>query len=556
MEELMRIRTAMQTALVVLMGSALWGQEAPKSELDLDYSFARYAPSASYTKGHSLNGGGGRFVYNIGQHFGIAGDLQGYNSNTTSFNIPGNATLPAFNGSVSGNLFTYLFGPVIKFYNVQHINPFFDVLPGAAHSNVYGNAFKTICQPIAGGCGGSTAPASNGFALSAGGGLDIPINRRVDLRVGEFDYLYTRFTNVFNNAGQNNFRYLGGINAKMGVPDLRAPTVACGAEPSETLPWQGPVKVSATPTDFNPKHTLTYGWDSTGGSAVGSGGSATIDTSSLAPGQYTVKSNVMDPKKKSNNMATCTASFTVKQPRPPMIACSANPTSVKPGEPIALTISGSSPDLSAIDKHSFNASSGSLKEGETQHGNQPGEFTSTATIDTTNVNPGPLNVTVGVTDAHGLSSTCVANAEVVAPPAPVAPPMPTAQLVGKCDFNNGNKPTRVDNECKATLDGVALQLKNDSTSRLVVLGYADSAEAGKGKNLDSVRAANVRAYLTKGEGKQQIDASRIEIRKGGDHSVGKVTQIYFLPQNSVLQVDNTDVVDESTLPAKRPGGYL
>jgi hypothetical protein len=245
----------------------------------------------------------------------------------------------------------------------------------------------------------------------------------------------------------------------------------------------------------------------------------------------------------------------VKQPRPPVIACSASPTSVKPGEPIALTISGSSPDLSAIDKHSFNASSGALKEGATQHGNQPGEFTTSATLDTTNVSPGPLSVTVGATDAHGLSSTCVANAEVVAAQDPVAPPTPTAQLVGKCDFKNNGKPARVDNECKATLDGVALQLKNDSTSRLVVLGYADSAEAGgKGKNLASVRAANIRSYLTKGEGKQQIDASRIEIRKGGDQSVGKVAQIYFLPQNAVLQVDNTDVVDESTLPTKRPGG--
>lgn len=553
----MRFRPVMQTAFVVLLGSVMWGQEAPKSELGFDYSFARYNPSAKYTKGHSLNGGGGRFTYNILQHFGIAGDFQGYNSNTSKFVIPPNTKFPnGASGSASGNLFTYLFGPVIKFYAVPHINPFFDVLPGAAHSNLYGNAFKTICQPVAGTCTDSASPSGNGFAISTGGGLDVPINRRVDFRVGEFDYLYTRFTNEFNTGGQNNFRYLGGLNVKMGVPDLKTPTVACGAEPSEVLPWQGPVKASATPTDFNPKHTLTYGWDSTGGKAEGSGGAATIDTSSLAPGQYTVKANVSDPKKKSNNTATCTAPFTVKQPRPPVIACSASPSSVKPGEPIALTISGSSPDQSAIDKRSFNASSGSLKEGETQRGNQPGEFTSTATLDTTNVNPGPLSVTVGVTDVHGLSSTCVANAEVVAPPAPPAPPTPTAQLVGKCDFKSSNRPTRVDNECKATLDGVALQLKNDSTSRLVILGYADAAEAGKGKNMESVRAANVRSYLTKGEGKQQIDASRIEIRKGGDHSNGKTAQIYFLPQNAVLQIENTDVVDESTLPAKRPGGYL
>ena len=216
----MKIRTAIQLTALSLLGTCAWAQEAPKSELFMDYSFVRYAPSASYTKGHSLNGGGGRYTFNMGQHFGLAADLQGYNSNTsTVFNIPASPRFPSgAHASVSGNLFTYLFGPVFK-ARMGHLDPFADVLLGAAHSNVYGNAYKTICQPVAGACGGaSTSPDSNGFALSAGGGLDIPINHRVDIRAGEFDYLYTRFTNIFNNAGQNNFRYLAGLNIKLGAP--------------------------------------------------------------------------------------------------------------------------------------------------------------------------------------------------------------------------------------------------------------------------------------------------------------------------------------------------
>jgi uncharacterized protein YaiE (UPF0345 family) len=216
----MKTRHALQIMAVMLVSTWAWAQEAPRAELSFDYSFARYAPSASYTKGHSLNGGGGRFVYNIGQIFGIAADFQGYNSNTTTFTIPAGPNFPGGgSGTVSGNLFTYLFGPVVKFRQFPHVQPYFDVLPGAAHSNVYGNAYATICQPVAGACATKQTPDSNGFALSAGGGLDVPINQRFDIRVGEFDYLYTRFTNIFNNAGQNNFRYLAGLNINLGAPN-------------------------------------------------------------------------------------------------------------------------------------------------------------------------------------------------------------------------------------------------------------------------------------------------------------------------------------------------
>ncbi len=552
----MKIRLAIQFAAVMLFGALASAQDVPKAELSLDYSFARYAPSASYTKGHSFNGGGGAVTFNFAPHFGIAMDLQGYNSNTTQFTIPANSNFPnGASGSVSGNLFTYLFGPVFKF-RTPRAHPYFDVLLGAAHSSVYGNAYKTICQPVAGTCTASSTPNGNGFAMTAGGGLDIPINQRVDFRVGEFDYLYTRFTNIFNDAGQNNFRYLAGLNIKMGLPNPKTPTAACMVEPNDVLPWAGPVTAKVTPTDFNPKHALSYSWEISGDHAadLGKGESAVVDTTSMTPGQYTVRATVTDPKQKKNNTATCTASFTVKQPRPPLLVCSASPATVKPGEPISITVSGSSPDLSAIDKRSFSASAGSLKEGETKQGEQPGEFTTVATLDTTNLAPGTITVNVGATDVHGLSSTCTASAEVVAPPAP--PSAPTAQLAGKCNFNDSKRPARVDNPCKAMLDGVAMQLQREQGSRLVIIGFAQSTETSskKGKDLESIRAGNVRDYLTAGEGNQRIDTSRIEIRKSNDQSVGKTAYVYVLPENAVLPMDNQEVVDESTLPTKRSKG--
>jgi hypothetical protein len=533
---------------MILFGAGLWAQEAPKIETAFDYSFARYAPSASYTKGHSLNGGGGALAVNLSDHFGLVMDLQGYNSNTTTFTIPPNTYFPGGgNGSVSGNLFTYLFGPQFKFY-APGVNPFVNVLLGAAHSSVYGNAYKQICQPVAGACAFSGSPNGDAFALAAGGGLDIPINHRVDFRVGEFDYLYTDFTNKFTNSGQNNFRYLAGLNVKMGLPYHQQPNVACNVSPSEVLPWAGPVRATAEPTSFNPKHALTYSWDSSGGKASGEGNAASVDTTSLAPGQYTIKANVTDPKARNMNTATCTAAFTVKEPRPPVVACSASPTLVRPGQPVSITVSGSSPDQSQIDKRSFSASSGALREGETSRGTQPGEFTTTATLDTTNVSPGTISVNVGVTDAHGLSGTCVASATVEAPPAPAVIP---ARLATQCSFKEGKKTAaRVDNQCKASLDSVAIQVKHEPDSRLVIVGFSDTAEASSAPNVEAVRAANVRDYLTKGDGKQQLDPSRIEIRKSTSRN-GKLVQVYFVPSNGVIRVDNTDVIDESTLPAKR-----
>jgi len=548
---MMKFRSALQLAAIILLGTWAWAQEeAPKAELSFDYSWARINPGAAYSQYHSLNGGGGAIKFNIGQFFGIKMDLQGYNSNTTHFVIPVTPAFPhGLNGSVSGNAFTYLFGPEFKLRH-EHAQPYFNVLLGAAHSNVYGNAYQTLCQPIAGACTGiSSSPNGNAFALSTGLGLDVPVNRRVQIKVGEFDYLYTDYKNVFNSAGQNNFRYLGGLVINMGLPNPVPPTAACAVEPGEVLPWAGPVKATVTPASFNPKHQLTYGWESSGGSAVGQGSSASVNTEQMAPGQYTIRSTVTDPKQKKNNVATCTSTFTVKQPRAPIVTCSASPATVKPGEPVTIAVSGSSPDLSAIDKRSFSASAGAVKEGETQRGNQPGEFTSSATIDTTNVPPGPINVSIGITDVHGQSTTCTASAEVAAPPAPPPPPPPPmAQSVGKCQFKD--KGSRVDNECKAILDGAAMQVQRDTGSRLIIVGYADSTEA-KAKNLAAIRAANVRDYLTGGDGKQQIDASRTEIRTSTDQSSGKVADVIYAPQDATVQLEGTSVIDESTLPKKR-----
>jgi hypothetical protein len=213
----MNLNKLLVIGAILLLSATVWAQEFPRAEAGLNYSYARYSPSAWNSKGHSLNGGGGSVTFNFNDVLGLRADLQGYGSNLTGFNIPPNATFPhGLNGNVQGNLFTYLFGPQIKI-RTPKVHPFGALLFGGAHTNVYGNAFKTICQPIAGGCGITKAPTAEAFAMQFGGGVDIPINHIVSFRPAEISYLLTRFSNPLTKTNnQNNFRYSVGVIFNLG----------------------------------------------------------------------------------------------------------------------------------------------------------------------------------------------------------------------------------------------------------------------------------------------------------------------------------------------------
>jgi hypothetical protein len=213
----MKFTKAVVFGAILLLGLAAWAQEFPRAEIGVDYSYNRYSPSAPYSKGHSLNGGGGSATFNINEYLGIKMDLQGYGSNHTKFNIAPNSTFPSgLQGDVQGNLFTYLFGPQIK-VRAHHFQPYGHLLFGGAHTNVYGNAFKILCQPLAQGCGLRKAPTAEAFAMEFGGGLDIPINKVISFRPAEVDYLLTRFDNPISGTNnQNNFTYQVGVVFNLG----------------------------------------------------------------------------------------------------------------------------------------------------------------------------------------------------------------------------------------------------------------------------------------------------------------------------------------------------
>jgi outer membrane protein OmpA-like peptidoglycan-associated protein len=549
-------------ASLVLLVACAAAQDVPKAEVYMGYTFLRtnaLAPVNAFT----ANGGLGSFQYNFTKHFGFVGELGGIHNGSLSIGSSG--TLEPDQTS-----FTYLFGPRVFFNKAGVVSPFFEYLVGGFHNSRSFAVPDSLLPPgytVPPGVGVSPGATTTRFrttqnaaAMAVGGGIDIRLSRLISFRPVELDYLPTHFSRfnipgvpgTINNANwQQNLRYSTGISLRMGGATPPPPKAACNVAPAELLPWDGPVKASVQASDFKPKRTLSYAWSSTGGEVTGQGPEATLDTTTLAPGEYTVKANASDPKEKKMNSASCSASFTVKQPQAPVVGCSASPSTVHPGDPVKISVQGRSPDASRMQDRKFSASAGAVKDSQTQAGGEPGQFSTVATLDTTGVQPGPINVTVGVTDVHGLSGSCVATANVEALPKP--PEVISESLISDCGFKNQKKLARIDNECKATLDDVALRLQQEPNGKLVVVGYADEEETVAVDNVDGLRAFNAKAYLTGGEAKQQIDASRIEVRKGAARDQGSKDVFYFVPEGGQFTVQQTSVVDETTLPMDKTG---
>src|SRR5271169_1439999 len=109
-----------------------FAQDYPKFEVPVGFSFVNVHPSISNFTSFNVFGGGGGFVYNFTPLFGVKADFMGYTQGSgVKLTQDGQ-----FLGNVSGNLFTYMFGPQIKKHSGK-FQPFGEALFGAAHTNMY-----------------------------------------------------------------------------------------------------------------------------------------------------------------------------------------------------------------------------------------------------------------------------------------------------------------------------------------------------------------------------------------------------------------------------------
>ena len=385
-------------------------------------------------------------------------------------------------------------------------------------------------------------PYQWGPTLAVGGGMDYDLpffNHRFSLRLFEADFRYIHadfgpFTPppvggvMGGRANLNAAELSTGIVTHFGsiVPPPPV-TYSCVASPATAYPGD-PITVTGTAANLNPKKTPTYNWttDSNGGTISGTSNVANIDTKSAQPGSYTAKGHVEEGKK-PGQMADCAAQYTIKAFEPPTITCSANPSTVSPGDSSTITANGVSPQNRPL-TYSYSSTAGSVS------GN-----TSTATLSTTGVAPGTITITCNVVDDKGQTASQTTTVTVNAPPAP-----PTPQTSNLCSISfdrDTRRPTRVDNEAKACLDDVSLNLQRTSDAKLALVGNAASSEK-QGSKQAAARAVNTKDYLVKEKG---IDASRISVYTGSQDA--KTVTTTLIPTGATMDSTGVTPVDESAV---------
>jgi hypothetical protein len=386
-------------------------------------------------------------------------------------------------------------------------------------------------------------PYQWGPTILVGGGMDYNLpffNNRFSLRLFEADYQwihedYGYYVGVPTGGELGGRTNMGGVDLSTGIVThfghiIPPPPVAyaCVAAPTTVFPGD-PVTVTGTATNLNPKKTPTYTWTADSGPVAGTSNVANVDTKTLSAGTYTVKGHVQEGAK-PGMMADCSAQFTVKAFEPPTVGCSANPSSVNPGDSSTITASGVSPQNRPL-TYSYTATSGSVSGS-----------TSTATLTTTGVAPGTITVTCNVVDDKGQTASQMTTVTVIAPPAPPAK-IVTSSLCSIAFDRDKRRPTRVDNEAKACLDDVALNLQRTSDAKLALTGSAASNEKDGAKKA-AERAVNTKAYLVTEKG---IDASRISVYTGTTD--GNTVTTTLIPAGATLDTTGITPVDETAVVA-------
>ena len=161
-----------------------FAQETPKTDVFLGYSYVRANPATSGAPAFNLQGGAGQIAYNFNDYLGVVGDLGGYH-------------VGKLNGvNVNSSLFTYLFGPRLSYHRSNLLTPYAQVLFGGARA----------------GSGALGAGSENAFAMTVGGGVDVHPSKHIGVRLGQVEYLMSRFREISNNRlTQNNLRVSTGI---------------------------------------------------------------------------------------------------------------------------------------------------------------------------------------------------------------------------------------------------------------------------------------------------------------------------------------------------------
>jgi hypothetical protein len=324
------------------------------------------------------------------------------------------------------------------------------------------------------------------------------------------------------------YRLSAGVVLRFGQITPPPPVqLGCTVQPANIFPGD-PVTVTATTSNLDLKKKATYNWATSGGHITGNDTTATVTTAGLPPGDYTISGHVSQGIR-PGQQASCTAGFRVHAFEPPTISCSANPSTVMPGDPSTITSVANSPQNRPL-SYSYSATAGQIASS-----------TSTATLNTAGASPGTITVTCNVVDDLGKQATANTTVTITAPPPP--PPPAVINLCSISFERDKKRPVRVDNEAKGCLDEIALTLNRESAAKLVIVGRHSADET---PDAAAQRDLNVAQYLTDEKG---IDPSRIELRTGGEP--GRSLDSVLVPPGATFTPGDTNTFDRNSI--KRQG---
>lgn len=468
-------------------------QEWPRYETSLNYTFTRFG-SATNAHAFNANGGNGQFAYNFNRWFSGVVDLGAvHNANFTDATVT-----------------NYLGGPRITMRK-SRLAPYFQVLAGGAYSTqslaapIDAIAFEQgIVLP-----GGTTIRATRqqtGFAMAAGGGLDVKLSRHVSLRAFEVEYFMTRL-NDFRAVGDNtqdNIRASAGISFTFGgeeptppAPPHVQPTKTCPdgsvIPVNENCPKRNiSVNLSAMPREICQGETaqlnasisgaegnqLSFDWF-VNNQEVSESHSFVFASKDVKPGTYTVAVKVSGP---NINPASAQTTISVREYIPPSVTAKAEPAELFVGEKSTLSATCQGQCGGNMQPPTFAASDGSV------NGNQ---------FDSTGIQFDPADsaeqrktITITATCADNRSTgTATTTVTVIKKAAAVRLP----------DILFDANSSRVNNCGKRILlEQLKAYFDRDSTGTAVLVGHQSSDE--KPADLANHRVLNATAVITAGTG--------------------------------------------------------
>jgi opacity protein-like surface antigen len=142
-----------------------------------------------YTNIDDLGSGIGRQSFN-----GWNAAVSGYFNNNFGITADFSGAYKSISG-VDTKVYTYMFGPTLR-VPMDRATPFVHALFGGGHASFTETGFGSA--------------TSNGFSYAFGGGLDVNASSNFAIRIGQFDYLGTRF----EGTNFKNFRYSAGVVLK------------------------------------------------------------------------------------------------------------------------------------------------------------------------------------------------------------------------------------------------------------------------------------------------------------------------------------------------------